>query len=103
MNLKEPTLQKTTLFRAGEGGYATYRIPAIAVTTRGTLLAFCAARVQPGDWSEITIAMRRSTDGGATWSPMQIIASRPGATVDNPTPIVDRQTGSAALPPPGGL
>jgi sialidase-1 len=94
MGEKDPFFSKTTLFRAGEGGYSTYRIPAIAVTTRGTLLAFCAARVQPGDWSEIAIALRRSTDRGATWSPMQIVASRPGATVDNPAPIVDRQTGS---------
>jgi sialidase-1 len=94
MNSSQPFFNKTTLFRAGEDGYATYRIPAIVVTTRGTLLAFCAARVEPGDWSEIAIAMRRSTDGGASWSPMQIIASRPGATVDNPTPIVDQQTGA---------
>lgn len=94
MNPNEPYFNRTTLFRAGEAGYSTYRIPAIAVTTRGALLAFCAARVEPGDWSEIAIALRRSTDRGATWSPMQIIASRPGATVDNPTPIVDQQTGS---------
>jgi sialidase-1 len=94
MNSTEPFFNKTTLFRTGEGGYATYRIPAIAVTTRGTLLAFCAARVEPGDWSEIAIALRRSTDSGATWSSMRIIASRRGATVDNPAPIVDRETGS---------
>jgi sialidase-1 len=94
MNSNHPFFRRTALFRAGEGGYATYRIPAIAVTMRGALLAFCAARVEPGDWSEIAIALRRSTDSGATWSPMHIIASRPGATVDNPTPIVDRETGT---------
>ena len=29
------------LFISGEGGYDTYRIPALAVTTEGTVLAFC--------------------------------------------------------------
>ena len=39
-------------------------------TTRGQCyLAFCAARVEPGDWSDIDIALRRSTDDGAkVWS-----------------------------------
>src|SRR5581483_3190856 len=32
------------LFHAGEGGYHTYRIPALLVTPKGTLLAFCEGR-----------------------------------------------------------
>jgi sialidase-1 len=83
-----------TLFEAGAAGYRGYRIPALVMTTRGTLLAFCAARKELGDWADIDIALRRSTDRGKTWSPMKIIADRGSMTVDNPTPIVDRKTGA---------
>lgn len=85
---------KTTVFEGKTSGYEQFRIPALVITTKGTLLAFCAARKQAGDWSEIDIAMRRSQDGGKTWEPMRIIADRGIMTVDNPVPIVDRRTGS---------
>lgn len=88
-----PSPQPTTLFAGETNGYKAYRIPALVRTNQGTLLAFCAARKEVGDWADIDIAMRRSTDGGKTWSPMKIIADRGAMTVDNPTPIVDRQTG----------
>ncbi len=87
-------LQTMTLFEGDTGGYKAYRIPALVMTTKGTLLAFCAARKELGDWADIDIALRRSTDGGRTWSPMRIIAERGTMTVDNPVPIVDRTTGA---------
>ena len=83
------------LFTAGEDGYYTFRIPALAATPKGTVLAWCAARRGVGgDWDPIDIAMRRSTDGGATWEPMVVFARHEGHTVDNPTPIIDRDTGA---------
>lgn len=82
--------EKVTIFEANTAGYKGYRIPALVVTKQGTLLAFCAARKELGDWSDIDIAMRRSTDGGRTWEPMRIVAGRDSMTVDNPVPIVDR-------------
>lgn len=88
-------LTKTNLYEAGKDGYTTYRIPAIIVTKKGTILIFCAARKDGfGDWSEIDISMRRSMDEGKTWSDPQIIADAGKATVDNPVPIVDLQTGA---------
>ena len=33
------------LFRQGDGGVHTYRIPGVAVTARGTVLAWCEARL----------------------------------------------------------
>ncbi|MGH9663225.1 MAG: sialidase family protein, partial [Bryobacteraceae bacterium] len=85
---------KTDLFEGGKGGYVTYRIPALAITKKGTLLAFCAARKGFGDWSNIDIALRRSTDGGKTWDGPRIIADAGEGTADNPTPIFDRRTGA---------
>lgn len=83
------------LFTAGEGDYYTFRIPALVATTKGTLLAFCAARRgRGGDWDPIDIASRRSIDGGTTWEPLRLIAHSEGHTVDNPVPIVDCETGA---------
>lgn len=85
---------RTTVFEGQSAGYEQFRIPAIVTTTKGTVLAFCAARKQAGDWADIDIAMRRSTDQGRTWGPMRILADRGTMTVDNPVPIVDRQSGA---------
>ena len=37
-------LSQTVVFSAGEGGYHTYRIPAVITTAAGTVLAFCEGR-----------------------------------------------------------
>jgi len=48
------------IFAGGEGGYHTYRIPALVVTTNGTILAFCEGRKQSADDSGIIdILVRR--------------------------------------------
>ena len=61
-------MQKTDLFEAGTAGYATYRIPGIVVTNKGTLLTYCEARKSlQGDWGAIDIMMRRGAEGGRTW------------------------------------
>jgi sialidase-1 len=69
-----PRVIKTDLFREGDYGIVSYRIPGIVVTARGTILAYCEARVLSGaDLGEIEIHLRRSTDGGRTFSePVQI-------------------------------
>lgn len=71
--------------------YATTRIPALVCTKRGTLLAFCEARVQSvSDWADMDLLMRRSTDGGRTWAVPTILAlRRPKQPTSNVTPIVD--------------
>lgn len=63
-------VDQTVLFTAGEGGYASYRIPALVVTPQQTVLAACEARQSGrGDWDHVDIFMRRSTDSGRTWEP----------------------------------
>ncbi|MBD2703832.1 exo-alpha-sialidase [Spirosoma sp. BT702] len=89
---QEPVFEITaTVFDPGTT-YATTRIPALVMTAKGTLLAFCEARVNnTGDWADIDIVMRRSTDGGKTWEDNVVIAARENKRpTSNCTPIVDR-------------
>jgi sialidase-1 len=85
-------MTKSPLFVAGEAGYTTFRIPAVSVTARGVLLAFCSARPGTGgDWDQNDIVLRRSSDQGYTWEPMRVFAADPQkCVIDNPCPIADR-------------
>jgi sialidase-1 len=74
----EPGLDRTDLWRQDEGGYKMYRIPGIVVTRAGTILAYAEARRYSGnDWDTIDIVMRRSSNGGKTFSPQRVIAHAP--------------------------
>ena len=54
-------LTQTEVFRSGEGGYHTYRIPALITSRKGTLLAFCEGRRQSrGDSGDIDLLLKRS-------------------------------------------
>ncbi len=89
---------QTELFRAGEGGYHTYRIPSLIVTAKGTLLAFCEGRRNSGgDAGDIDVLLRRSFDRGKTWSAVQTVADKGEDTVGNPTPVVERTSGTIFL------
>ncbi|MEU7561514.1 sialidase family protein [Streptomyces eurythermus] len=83
------------LFKAAQDpGYACFRIPAVVRTTDGTLLAFAEGRVlNCGDAADIDIVLKRSTDGGRTWGPLQVVTEGAGDTHGNPAPVVDRDTG----------
>lgn len=84
----EPFIEKRDLFVAGQDGYASCRIPALTVTRDGTLLAFCEARGSTrGDWGPIDILLRRSTDGGKTWSKPQKVADVEGPHRKNPVAL----------------
>lgn len=86
------------LFVSGETGYGRYRIPALYVTPRQTVLAFCEGRVlATGLTGDIDIVLRRSTDGGKNWSPLQVVANDGPHTLGNPCPVVDRSTGTIWL------
>jgi sialidase-1 len=91
--------EQQDLFVSGEGGYARYRIPALAVTTKGTILAFCEARKYTGrDSDQIDLFLRRSFDNGATFEDVQLVATQEDWVCGNPAPVVDRDTGRIWLP-----
>jgi sialidase-1 len=79
-----PTATKQDLFVSGEQGYALMRIPGIIATAKGTLLAYAEARKSAsGDWGATDVVLRRSTDGGGTWSPLRVISRVPHGQTKN--------------------
>jgi sialidase-1 len=94
----QPPFQ-TDVYLGGTEGYHTFRIPAMVTTARGTLLAFCEGRkAGGGDAGNIDVVLRRSTDGGNTWSELLVVADQDDNTIGNPCPVVDRSTGRVWLP-----
>ncbi|MDQ8706334.1 exo-alpha-sialidase [Streptomyces sp. LHD-70] len=87
------------LFKASQDpGYACFRIPAVVQTKSGTLLAFAEGRVNDcTDAGDIDLVVKRSTDGGRTWGPLQVVNEGGGDTHGNPAPMVDRETGRILL------
>ncbi len=87
--------QHIDVFVSGEDGVCEYRIPALVVTNEGTLVAVCDARVdRPGDApNNIDLVMKRSFDGGKTWTQMQLIQRYPGdEAACDPCMLMDRDT-----------
>lgn len=98
----EPIFRKV-LRAAGDDGVKSYRIPGLATSTKGTLLAVFDIRHNgaadlPAD---IDVGLMRSSDQGATWSKMQKILDYDSAVPDSkgngvgdPTILVDGKTGA---------
>jgi sialidase-1 len=96
----KPFLEKHDLFVSGTEGSKFYRIPALATSNKGTLIAVCDARIER--WNDapnnIDLAMKRSFDNGKTWTPLKIIADYPGEeAAGDPSLLIDRQTGTIWL------
>ncbi len=86
------------LFQQGQDGYACFRIPAIVTTTKGTLLAFAEARKNScSDTGDIDLVLRRSTDRGKSWGPVQVVWDGGENVCGNPAPVVDKKTGTIWL------
>ncbi|MDP6543498.1 MAG: exo-alpha-sialidase [Phycisphaerae bacterium] len=79
------------VFVRGADGYHTYRIPTMVVTSKGTVLLFCEGRKNGRrDMGNVDQIMKRSTDGGKTWSKQVILLDEGSGRVGNPCPIVER-------------
>jgi len=105
---------KSDIFTAARENYNYYRIPALIQTKKGTLLAFCEARnTEPDfynaatfpnapvgsgkDTGDIDLVVKRSEDGGATWSELQVLYNDQHNTCGNPAPVIDQETGRIIL------
>src|SRR3954470_18574775 len=82
--------KKIPVFVSGNEGHKSYRIPALVTLPNGDLLAFCEGRVNgSGDFGDINIVMKKSTDHGNTWSHLQTIVDNTLLQAGNPAPVVD--------------
>ena len=81
---------QVAVFTSGEEGHKSYRIPAIIHAPNGDLLAFAEGRVHgSGDYGDVNIVMKRSTDNGKTWSSLSTVVDYDVLQAGNPAPVVD--------------
>ena len=93
-----PALEQHDVFVSGQDGYHTYRIPSVIRANNGSLLAFCEGRKNGGgDAGNIDLLLKRSSDGGRTWSPQKILWDDADNTCGNPCPVLDESTGTLWL------
>jgi len=99
---QDDTIKRVIVREAGDDGSRSYRIPALAVTPRGTLIAAFDIRWNgTGDLpANIDVGVRRSTDLGETWGPMivaldydQAVPDSRGNGVGDPAILVDQRSG----------
>lgn len=95
---QRPSYTEQTLAMGPDGAFPNYRIPALAVTNAGTVLASYDGRPTgidaPGPNS---ILQRRSTDNGATWEPQRAVHEGDPAAPEgfsDPSYVIDRETGA---------
>ncbi|MFI5452958.1 exo-alpha-sialidase [Pedobacter sp. UC225_61] len=78
------------VFVSGQEGHKSYRIPAIVTLKNGDLLAFAEGRVHDaGDFGDINIVLKRSTNKGKTWSALQTVVDYDKFQAGNPAPVID--------------
>jgi len=92
-------LSQTDVFVGGgePNGVSVYRLPGAGVAVDGSIVAFAEARHNGQDpgypGSPISLVMKRSTDGGASWSPLQVRHIDPNFDYSDPRVFVDYSTG----------
>lgn len=99
---KESKYIGIALKQKNEKGVHTFRIPGLATTNKGTLIAVYDIRYNGSVdlQADIDVGMNRSTDGGQTWEPMKVImdmgeyGGKPQDEngIGDPTVLVDRKT-----------
>jgi sialidase-1 len=83
-------ITETVVFENGQDGYQCYRIPAIVKAPNGDLLAFAEARRKDcGDFGDVEIVLKRSTDNGKSWRPLRQAVDFGIHQAGNPAPVYD--------------
>lgn len=75
------------VFKEGEKDYPFFRIPTIARSKQGTLLAFAEGRFIRDDHGRNDIVLKRSQNGGQTWGELQVIHADQDLVMVNPSPV----------------
>jgi sialidase-1 len=90
-----PYHTSSVIFNGGnESIYHSFRIPSIIKTNNGTLIAFAEGRRwNPGDWGDINLVYKRSTNNGLTWSALGEVVGSGNGTWGNPTAVYDWNKG----------
>ncbi|HRZ44029.1 MAG TPA: exo-alpha-sialidase [Candidatus Paceibacterota bacterium] len=97
------TYAATVLRKRGDEGVHTYRIPGIATSARGTVIAVFDIRYDGGGDlpGNVDVGVLRSVDGGNTWGPMikaldfdKGVPGSSGNGVGDPAILADRETGT---------
>ena len=100
---QDPRVFRTIVRKQGDDGVHTYRIPGLATSPKGTLLAvFDIRHAGGGDLpGDIDVGLMRSTDNGETWGAMTKVldydkseAGSAGNGVGDPAILVDSKTGT---------
>jgi len=86
-----------TVFAAGRDDYPSIRIPSVATTAAGTVLALAEGRQKFADHAQNDIILKRSTDGGESWETLEVVASEGGDSLNDPSVVVDRRSGRIIL------
>lgn len=84
----------------GQDGYPVFRIPSIATTASGVLVAFAEARQSLDDpgAGHIVLVAKRSVDCGRTWSALQVLAANGEGDAHNPAAVtVPRKDGTSRV------
>ena len=83
--------QSQPLFQSGDAGYTCFRIPAVITLSSTELVVFAEGRKDGcADFGDVDIVMRKSIDGGLTWSSIQVVVDEGQLQAGNATPILDR-------------
>lgn len=76
------------VYIANEEGYDTYRIPALLCLPDGKLFAFAEGRRNDAtDSGDIDLILKRSSDNGKTWGPVEVVWDDGINTCGNPAPV----------------
>jgi sialidase-1 len=82
--------QDVPVFKSGEDGYTSYRIPAIIKNKQGHLIAFVEGRVDDaGDYGNVDIVYKVSKDNGKSWGAIQVAVDAGSLQAGNAAPVVD--------------
>ena len=75
-------------------GHHSYRIPALIALPGNIVCAFAEGRIDSlSDYAHMNLVMKRSEDGGKTWSKLHILMKNDeGLQIHNPCPVYDKMT-----------